>query len=162
MTKTLVLPDTSERNELYQSLLPQITALTDSENDLIANLANTSAALFSSFDWLWVGFYLVKDDELVLGPFQGPLACTRIGYRKGVCGSAWAQAKTLIVEDVAQFDGHIACSSESRSEIVIPILKAQQCVGVLDIDSRQLADFSIIDAQALEPLCEHLSKFFPN
>src|SRR6188768_4200075 len=122
------------KEDIYQSLIPQIKALLEGEPDLIANLANVSAALKEQFGWLWVGFYLVKNDELVLGPFQGPVACTRIKKGRGVCGSSWAQEKTLIVPDVEKFPGHIACSSYSRSEIVLPIFNNGNVVGVLDID----------------------------
>ena len=115
------------------------------EDDLIANLGNVAAALKEQFGWLWVGFYLVKDEELVLGPFQGPVACTRIRKGKGVCGAAWAEAKTLIVDDVEEFPGHIACSSASRSEIVLPIIKDHIVIGVLDVDSEELANFDHID-----------------
>src|SRR5258706_6711772 len=114
---------TGNKAEQYQSLIPQIKGLLDGEPDLIANLANTVAALKEQFGWLWVGFYLVKNDELVLAPFQGPVACTRIKKGKGVCGSSWAKAETLIVPDVEKFPGHIACSSSSRSEIVIPVIR---------------------------------------
>ena len=137
------------KEEQYQSLLPQITALLQGEDDFIANLANIAAALKEQFDFFWVGFYLVKQDQLVLGPFQGPVACTRIGLNKGVCGSAWAQQKTLIVPDVDQFPGHIACSSLSRSEIVLPIWKDEEIIGVLDVDSKDLNTFDEIDEKYL-------------
>ena len=124
----------------------------DGEPDLVANLANIAAALKEQFNWLWVGFYLVKDDELVLGPFQGPIACTRIRYGKGVCGSSWQKAETLIVPDVEKFPGHIACSSLSRSEIVVPIIRNDKVVGVLDVDSELLGQFDETDKKNLEHL----------
>lgn len=134
----------------YQSLLPQIKALITGEPDLIANLANIAGALKEQFGWLWVGFYLVKQDELVLGPFQGPVACTRIRKGKGVCGTSWAEARTLVVPDVEVFPGHIACSSLSRSEIVVPILQNGTVTGVLDVDSVELNDFDDTDKRYLE------------
>ncbi|WP_343306967.1 GAF domain-containing protein [Chitinophaga niabensis] len=136
----------------YQSLLPQIKALITGEPDLIANLANIAGALKEQFGWLWVGFYLVKQDELVLGPFQGPVACTRIRKGKGVCGASWAEAQTLIVPDVEAFPGHIACSSLSRSEIVVPILQNGIVTGVLDVDSIELNEFDETDKQYLEEI----------
>lgn len=138
-----------DKIEQYENILPQIRGLIDGEPDLIANLANITAALKSQFDWLWVGFYLVKSEELVLGPFQGPIACTRIAYGRGVCGTAWQKQDVLIVDDVEQFKGHIACSSEARSEIVLPIFSGQDCIGVLDIDSAHLATFDAIDEKYL-------------
>ncbi|HMO62445.1 MAG TPA: GAF domain-containing protein [Ferruginibacter sp.] len=138
------------KEEQYQALLPQLQALIEGEADLVANLANTCAALKEQFGWLWVGFYLVKNEELVLGPFQGPVACTRIRKGKGVCGTAWAQAKTLIVPDVEQFAGHIACSSLSRSEIVVPVIRNGVVVAVLDVDSAAIDDFDQTDKHYLE------------
>ena len=143
---------TGTKIEIYQSLLPQIAALIEGEPDLVANLANIAAALKQQFGWWWVGFYLVKNDELVLGPFQGPIACTRIQKGRGVCGTAWQQAKTLIVPDVEKFPGHIACSSLSRSEIVVPIFSKQEVIGVLDVDSEALDFFDAIDAQYLKEI----------
>ncbi len=140
----------------YQSLLPQIEALISGETDAVANMANICAALKEQFNWLWVGFYLVKEDELVLGPFQGPVACTRIKKGKGVCGSAWEQQKTIIVEDVEKFPGHIACSSLSRSEIVVPVFKNQEIKAVLDVDSIDLATFDETDQHYLEKLMQNL------
>ena len=142
------------KEEQYESLLPQIKALLEGETDLIANLANLVAALKEHFNWLWIGFYLVKNDELVLGPFQGPIACTRIKKGKGVCGASWANAKTLIVPDVEKFPGHIACSSLSRSEIVVPIIRNNKVVGVLDIDSIEPNQFDNIDQNYLEKIIE--------
>src|SRR5436189_5549608 len=124
-----------DKTEQYKSLIPQIEALLEGEPDLIANRANTVSALKEQFGWLWVGFYLVKNNELVLAPFQGPIACTRIRKGKGVCGTSWAQAKTLIVPDVEKFPGHIACSSLSRSEIVVPLIRYNEVIGVLYVDS---------------------------
>ena len=143
---------TGTKIEIYQSLLPQIAALIEGEPDLVANLANIAAALKQQFGWWWVGFYLVKNDELVLGPFQGPIACTRIQKGRGVCGTAWQQAKSLIVPDVEKFPGHIACSSLSRSEIVVPIFNKQEVMGVLDVDSELLEFFDVIDEQYLKEI----------
>jgi len=140
------------KEEQYQSLLPQIQALLEGETDLIANLANICGALKEQFNWLWIGFYLVKNDELVLGPFQGPVACTRIRKGKGVCGTSWAEAKTIIVADVETFPGHIACSSLSKSEIVIPLIKNNIVAGVFDIDSIELNDFDKTDQLYLEKI----------
>lgn len=136
---------------MYATLLPQIKALVEGESNRVANLANVAAALKQTFGFFWVGFYLVEDGELVLGPFQGPIACTRIRYGRGVCGTAWKEGKTLIVPDVDKFPGHIACSSASRSEIVVPIYnKEKEVVGVLDIDSDRLAEFDETDREWLE------------
>lgn len=140
------------KQEQYEALIPQIKGLLEGENDLVANLANVAAALKEQFNWLWVGFYLVKNDELVLGPFQGPVACTRIKKGRGVCGTSWAQQKTLIVPDVEKFPGHIACSSASRSEIVIPILQKNKVVAVLDVDSTELNTFDTTDQIYLEQI----------
>ena len=141
-----------EKTEQYQSLIPQIKALIEGEPDLIANLANTAAALKEQFSWLWVGFYLVKDEQLVLGPFQGPVACTRISKGRGVCGTSWAKAETLLVGDVEKFPGHIACSSLSRSEIVVPLIKDGKVWAVLDVDSESLNQFDEIDKKFLEEI----------
>ena len=139
--------------EQYQSLLPQIGGLLEGETDLIANLANIAGALKEQFNWLWVGFYLVKKNELVLGPFQGPVACTRIQYGRGVCGSSWKEKKTLIVPDVEKFPGHIACSSLSRSEIVVPLWQGNEVFGILDVDSEELNHFDETDAEYLGKFC---------
>lgn len=136
--------------EQYETLLPQIKALINGEPDLVANLANISAALKEQFNWFWVGFYIVKKDELVLGPFQGPVACTRIQKGRGVCGSSWAEARTLIVADVEKFPGHIACSSLSKSEIVVPVIRNSKVVAVLDVDSDELNNFDETDQRFLE------------
>ena len=143
---------TGSKAEQYQTLLPQIKALLQGEPDLIANLANIAAALKEQFGWLWIGFYLVKNDELVLGPFQGPVACTRIKKGRGVCGTSWAEAKTLIVADVEKFPGHIACSSLSRSEIVVPITRNNEVVAVLDADSEALDTYDETDQRYLEEI----------
>lgn len=142
------------KEEQYINLLPQIKGLLDGETDLIANLANVAAALKEQFNFFWVGFYLVKEDELVLGPFQGPVACTRIKKGRGVCGSSWDQAKTLIVPDVEKFPGHIACSSLSKSEIVVPMRNRSGIVGVLDVDSDAINSFDEIDQVYLEKIIE--------
>lgn len=144
------------KEEKYLELLPQIHSLVSTEEDLIANLANVSAALKQTFGFFWVGFYLVKDGELVLGPFQGPIACTRIRLGKGVCGTAWKEARTLIVPDVEEFPGHIACSSDSKSEIVVPIFKEGSVIGVLDIDSDTLNSFDETDSYYLQEICKYL------
>jgi GAF domain-containing protein len=136
----------------YESLVPQIKGLLEGETNLVANLANIAAALKEQFNWWWVGFYWIQEDELVLGPFQGPVACTRIKKGRGVCGKSWEIEKTLIVEDVAQFPGHIACSSFSKSEIVVPVFKNGQIVGVLDVDSEHLAHFDETDRAFLEKI----------
>ena len=150
MAEDLKITASADKKEQYQSLLPQIEALLYGEPDLVANLANICAALMEQFKWFWVGFYLVKDNELVLGPFQGPVACTRIAKGKGVCGVSWKKAETLIVPDVDEFPGHIACSSLSRSEIVIPLFYNNEVIGVLDVDSEELAKFDDIDAEYLQ------------
>ena len=144
----LIIKGTKEQQ--YRTLLPQITALIEGEADLVANLANIAAALKEQFNWLWVGFYLAKQDELVLGPFQGPVACTRIKKGRGVCGKAWEDKKTLIVRDVSIFPGHIACSSLSRSEIVVPIFTNNQVSAILDVDSEVLDHFDETDKKYLE------------
>jgi len=142
------------KEEQYQSVIPQIKGLLDGEPDLVANLANIVAALKEQFGWLWVGFYLVKESQLVLAPFQGPVACTRIRKGKGVCGTSWEKAQTLVVPDVERFPGHIACSSKSRSEIVVPIIRDGNVVGVLDVDSEALNDFDTTDQHFLEQIVE--------
>ncbi|MBX3297975.1 MAG: GAF domain-containing protein [Acidobacteria bacterium] len=152
MAESISFTAGSSREQLYAEITPQIEALISDEADLIANLANISAVLREAFGFLWVGFYLVRDDELVLGPFQGPVACTRIAKGKGVCGHAWSTATTVIVPDVDAFPGHIACSSASRSEIVVPIIRRGEVVGVLDVDSDKLNDLTAIDAAGLEKI----------
>jgi L-methionine (R)-S-oxide reductase len=140
------------KTEQYESMLPQIRGLLEGETDLVANLANITAALKEQFNWLWVGFYLVKNDELVLGPFQGPVACTRIKKGRGVCGTSWARAETILVPDVEAFPGHIACSSLSRSEIVIPVIRDGEVVAVLDVDSADPGHFDSTDQKFLEEI----------
>ncbi len=147
---------TGTKQEQYETLLPQINALTEGETDVIANLGNIAAALKEQFNWLWVGFYIVKDDELVLGPFQGPVACTRIKKGRGVCGTAWANAATLIVADVEIFPGHIACSSLSKSEIVVPIIINNTVVAILDADSERLNNYDDTDKEYLEKLLKNV------
>ena len=142
------------REEQYLELIPQIAGLLEGEPDLIANLANVTAALKEQFGWLWTGFYMVKENELVLGPFQGPVACTRIRKGKGVCGVAWEQMKTLIVQDVNHFPGHIACSSLSKSEIVIPLIRNKEVVAVLDVDHSLYASFDKTDELFLSEICD--------
>ena len=148
---------TGNKTEQYQTLIPQIKALIEGEPDLIANLANIAGALKEQFGWFWVGFYLVKGEQLVLGPFQGPVACTRINKGRGVCGSSWAKAETLIVPDVEKFPGHIACSSLSKSEIVVPLIKDGNVWGVLDVDSEHLDNFDEIDKVYLEQIISTLA-----
>ncbi|WP_175628700.1 GAF domain-containing protein [Bacteroides acidifaciens] len=148
--------NTGNKEEKYRELLPQLHALVSTETDFIANLANVAAALKQTFGFFWAGFYIVKGDELVLGPFQGPIACTRIRLGRGVCGTAWKEARTLIVPDVEQFPGHIACSSDSKSEIVVPIIKQGEVIGVLDIDSDTLDTFDMVDAHYLEEICTYI------
>ncbi|GAA4379269.1 GAF domain-containing protein [Hymenobacter koreensis] len=160
MAEDLLIDRTLSKADQYRTILPQIEALTTGETDLVANLANTMAALKETFGFFWVGAYLVKNDELVLGPFQGPVACTRIRRGKGVCGGSWAEARTLLVPDVEQFPGHIACSSASKSEIVVPVLKNGEVVMVLDVDSDQLDDFDATDQQYLEELALMMARWF--
>lgn len=160
MVENIVVDKKQHKAEKYRQLIPQIKALVDGEEDLIANLANTAAVLKETFNFWWVGFYLIKNKELVLGPFQGPLACTRIQLGKGVCGVAAQEKKTIVVPDVDQFPGHIACSAASRSEIVIPIFNSNdQVVGVLDVDSEKLNHFDERDQEALEELMHYFSTF---
>jgi L-methionine (R)-S-oxide reductase len=159
MAETItLLSENALKEEKYESLIPQIKALVNGEKDLIANLANISAAIKFGMNFFWVGFYLVKEDSLVLGPFQGPVACTRIAYGKGVCGKAWEQKKTYIVPNVEEFEGHIACSSLSKSEIVIPIIKDGIVKGVLDIDSDEYSTFDDIDRDQLQQVIDLIAK----
>ena len=151
MSENLIIKGNSKK-ELYENLLPQIKSLVEGENDIIANMANVAACLKDTFNFWWVGFYRVVGEELVLGPFQGPLACTRIRKGKGVCGTAWQKAETVMVPDVDEFPGHIACSSLTKSEIVVPVFKGNNVVGVLDIDSERLANFDETDKSFLEKL----------
>ena len=140
------------KEEQYEALLPQIKALIEGEEDLVANLANIAASLKQQFRWLWVGFYLVRNDELVLGPFQGPVACTRIQKGRGVCGKSWELASAILVPDVEKFPGHIACSSLSKSEIVLPLFVNERVMGVLDIDSEHLDSFDTTDQRFLKEI----------
>ncbi len=159
MAEELII-EAGNKKEKYVSLLPQIKALISGENDWVANTANLAAALKETFGFFWVGFYRVHENELVLGPFQGPIACTRIAFGKGVCGSAWKEKQTLIVPDVEAFPGHIACSSASKSEIVVPIMINDVVIAVLDVDSDQLNDFDETDKKYLEELCQYVSDLF--
>lgn len=161
MAESLAFTANADRETLYREVVPQIEALIEGESDIVANLANVAAVLKEAFGFFWVGFYIAKDGELVLGPFQGPLACTRIAFGQGVCGHAFSERKTVIVPDVDKFPGHIACSSASRSEIVVPLYDGRgECVGVLDVDSDRLADFGEADAAGLEKLGRILSQIF--
>lgn len=153
MSEELVIDRNLSKKEMYEELLPQLKALVEDESNLIANMANTSAALKEAFGYFWIGFYLVETDQLVLGPFQGPIACTRINKGKGVCGSVWAEGKTIIVPNVDEFPGHIACSSASKSEIVVPGFDQNSNVSfVLDIDSDELNEFDEVDQKYLEQI----------
>ena len=146
-----------DKQETYRLLLAQVKAMVKDETDPIANMANVAAMIHETFHFWWTGFYRVIGEQLVLGPFQGPVACTRIGFGKGVCGTAWKEKKTIVVEDVEQFPGHIACSSASRSEIVVPLYKGEEVIGVLDIDSEHLATFDATDKEWLEQIAEVIS-----
>lgn len=158
MAETLFIPEAATKAEKYEAALPQIEALITGEPDLYANLSNIAAALREVFGFFWVGFYLVKGDQLVLGPFQGPIACTRINFGKGVCGTAWKEKQTQLVPDVEAFPGHIACSSASKSEIVVPVFKGEEVAMVLDVDSDVLDDFDQTDQEYLEKLMGVLGK----
>jgi GAF domain-containing protein len=160
MAESLHIDQSISKKEQYEALIPQIKALTTGEADIIANLANITAALKEAMGFFWIGFYIVKEDELVLGPFQGPIACTRIRKGKGVCGTVWEKAETMIVADVEAFPGHIACSAASKSEIVLPVLVNGEVKMVLDIDSHELNTFDEIDAEFLTQLTEHISTFY--
>lgn len=158
MSENLYIPKDATKHEKYEALLPQLYALIEGESDLTANLGNISAALHQAFGWWWIGFYWVKNQELVLAPFQGPIACTRIGFGKGVCGTAWKEKKTQWVPDVNKFPGHIACSSATKSEIVVPIFdKYQNVVGVLDVDSECYDVLDKVDVLYLEKVAEAIS-----
>lgn len=159
MAEELIIPVGTDRKEVYEALLPQINGLIETESDLTANLANIAAALKEAFGFFWVGFYIAKEGQLVLGPFQGPIACTRILFHKGVCGASYSQQKTIIVPDVDQFPGHIACASASKSEIVLPVFHRNGTVAmVLDVDSDQLNDFSETDAEGLQSILTLLER----
>lgn len=153
MVESLSIPQTSDRKTIYDEIAPQIKALVEGETDLIANLANITAVLKEAFDFFWIGFYLVKENQLVLNAFQGTIACTRIDFDKGVCGHCYTTKETVIVPDVDEFPGHIACASASKSEIVVPIFdKSGEVFGVLDIDSDKLDDFGEVDAEGLKKI----------
>lgn len=159
MAEELILSTLTNKRERYNALLPQIQSLITGEPDVVANLSNIAAALKQAMGFFWVGFYIVKNNELVLGPFQGPIACTRIGFGKGVCGAAWKEKKVMLVPDVEQFPGHIACSSASKSEIVLPAFKNGEVALVLDVDSDKLNDFDETDAVALQKLMRAIEQF---
>ncbi|WP_406826709.1 GAF domain-containing protein [Pedobacter sp. KACC 23697] len=156
MAEDLIITRDASKEAQYRSIIPQIEALLYGETDFVANMANITAALKEQFGWFWVGFYLVKQDELVLGPFQGPVACTRIKKGKGVCGTSWLKAKTIIVPDVDEFPGHIACASASKSEIVLPLIINDEVIGVLDVDSDVLSNFDETDQSYLERVIDIL------
>jgi len=158
MAENLIIAQSTSKEERYQVLVPQIEALTAGEPDLIANLSNIAAALRQTMNFFWVGFYIVKNNELVLGPFQGPIACTRIAFGKGVCGASWKEGRTIIVPDVDEFPGHIACSSDSKSEIVLPAMKNGEVALVLDVDSDQLNDFDETDKLYLSKVISMIEK----
>ena len=159
MAEQLVINISQDKAARYQSLLPQIEALTSGETDVIANLSNIAAALKEAMNFFWIGFYIVKNNELVLGPFQGPIACTRIGFGKGVCGVSWKEKKTILVPDVEKFPGHIACSAASKSEIVLPAFKNGEVALVLDVDSSELNDFDSVDEKYLSQVMKIIEKF---
>ena len=160
MAETLAFSKTADRKTIYDEIIPQIESLVSGEADTIANLANIAAVLKEALGFFWIGFYLAKDGQLVLGPFQGPIACTRINFGEGVCGTAYSTEQTVVVPDVDQFPGHIACATASRSEIVVPIFaKGGGVVGVLDVDSDRLDDFSEIDADAMERIVKVIERF---
>lgn len=163
MAETLYIPENASRKAIYDSIIPQIEGLLSGETDQIANLSNFVAALKEAFDFFWVGFYIKRENQLVLGPFQGPIACTRINFDKGVCGFCYRTKETVIVPDVDEFPGHIACSSASKSEIVLPVFdKNGEVLMVLDVDSDKLDDFSEIDKEGLEQLVRLLENTFIN
>lgn len=159
MAEELLISTSSDKAERYKTLVPQIEALIAGEGDVVANLANIAAALKQSMNFFWVGFYIVRENQLVLGPFQGPIACTRINLGKGVCGTSWKEGKTIVVPNVDEFPGHIACSSASKSEIVLPAFKNGSVALVLDVDSDQLNDFDDTDAKALEQVMRIIERF---
>src|SRR5690242_14870956 len=159
MAEELIIASTADKAERYATLVPQIESLVTGEPDLVANLSNIAAALRQTMGFFWVGFYLVKNNELVLGPFQGPIACTRIQFGKGVCGTSWKEKKVILVPDVEKFPGHIACSSASQSEIVLPAFKNGEVALVLDVDSDKLDDFDAVDEKELGKLMRLIEKF---
>jgi GAF domain-containing protein len=159
MAEELIISTSTDKNERYATLLPQIKSLVDGETDIIANLSNIAAALKQSLNFFWVGFYIKKGNQLILGPFQGPVACTRIDFGKGVCGTSWKEKRTVLVPDVEKFPGHIACNATSKSEIVLPAFKNKDVMLVLDIDSDKLNDFDSVDQRALEELMRIIEAF---
>ncbi|MBS1505650.1 MAG: GAF domain-containing protein [Bacteroidetes bacterium] len=159
MAENLLISSSEKKSDRYESLLPQVEALVGGEPDLVANLSNIAAALKQTFNFFWVGFYLVRGNELVLGPFQGPIACTRIGFGKGVCGASWKERKTIVVPNVDEFPGHIACSSDSKSEIVLPAFKNDHVYLILDVDSDKLSDFDDTDAVYLGRVMKIIERF---
>jgi L-methionine (R)-S-oxide reductase len=159
MAEQLIIATSSDKAERYATLVPQIEALISNEKDVVANLSNIAAALKQTMNFFWVGFYVVKGNELVLGPFQGPVACTRIGFGKGVCGASWKEKKVMLVPNVDEFPGHIACASESKSEIVLPAFKNNEVALVLDVDSDQLNDFDETDERYLQQVMRLIEKF---
>jgi GAF domain-containing protein len=159
MAEELIISRSTDKQERYKTLIPQLESLIVGETDTTANLANIAAALKQTMDFFWVGFYLVKGEQLVLGPFQGPVACTRINFGKGVCGTSWKEKKAIVVADVDAFPGHIACSSASRSEIVLPAFKNGEVALVLDVDSDKLNDFDETDHQYLQQAIHLIEKF---
>lgn len=159
MAENLVISVSTEKKDRYEVLVPQIASLVDGEKDVVANLSNIAAALRQTMGFFWVGFYLVKDKQLVLGPFQGPIACTRIDFGKGVCGASWKEKRTILVPDVEEFPGHIACSSSSRSEVVLPAFKGDEVALVLDVDSDKLNDFDETDVLYLEKVMRIVEAF---
>jgi L-methionine (R)-S-oxide reductase len=159
MAEELIISASTDKKEKYATLIPQIESLVADERDVVANLANIAAALKQAMGFFWVGFYLVKDNQLVLGPFQGPIACTRINFGKGVCGTSWKEKKTIVVPNVDEFPGHIACSSASKSEIVLPAFKNNEVALVLDVDSDHLNDFDLVDQEFLEKLMRTIERF---
>jgi GAF domain-containing protein len=158
MAEELIIASSVDKRERYETLIPQIEALVTGETDQVANFSNIVAALKQTMDFFWVGFYIVKNNQLVLGPFQGPIACTRIEFGKGVCGASWKQKKTILVPNVDEFPGHIACSSASKSEIVLPAFKNGEVALVLDVDSDKLNDFDSVDQDALERVMRIIEK----
>ncbi|MEI9918826.1 MAG: GAF domain-containing protein [Bacteroidota bacterium] len=159
MSENLIISVSTEKKDRYEVLVPQIASLIEGEKDVVANLSNVAAALRQTMGFFWVGFYLVKGNQLVLGPFQGPIACTRINFGKGVCGTSWKEKRTILVPDVEEFPGHIACSSDSKSEIVLPAFKDDEVALVLDVDSDKLNDFDEIDALYLEKVMRIVEAF---
>lgn len=159
MAENLVVSQSTDKKERYEVLLPQVRSLVEGETDIVANLSNVVAALRQSFGFFWVGFYIVRDNQLVLGPFQGPIACTRINFGRGVCGTTWKEGKTILVPNVDEFPGHIACSSDSKSEIVVPVFKNGSVAMVLDVDSDKLNDFDNTDLEYLEKLMKVVESF---